>query len=505
MPLTTDSAWSLVPNKRLSLHRRLRALERKHNQIHGKLNAWIDVVADDYVDGDGTDESTGLQAALDDADTDGIAVMIPYDATVVAKEITTNTGQRLYGPGTLKLPDSQANFTRILRAEDVSDVVIDGLVLDGNNANQTPGNQQMHALQIRGSSNVRVRHCTIKNPEGDGINIPEGSDILIESNLITGPNRAGIAMTGGTPDVDGIQDVQIIGNRLQDTATEGVDSEPNEANDVSSNVLVAFNVMDNALSAVGIDESNVITGWRIIGNTIGKRVAMSFTEDLIFALNHVVADDVVVDADYYNKDLQIVHNHIEQSGNTGPVIRLVYTDSGGGENVDISHNRIISAGGIGLQARGYDGLTVADNRFHLLTGVDKNQIDLRPANNDIRNSRVAGNTFTAADTGITSTAVLFGASMGETFYNSYVGGNIFDFDGSKALEFTGAGTHDVVIGPNVFGPDVTTAITGDPRSSFSPSNVSTDRTYDADSTSVAELADVLGTLIADLQANGALP
>ncbi len=37
---------------------------------------------------------------------------------------------------------------------------------------------------------------------------------------------------------------------------------------------------------------------------------------------------------------------------------------------------------------------------------------------------------------------------------------------------------------------------------YTPSNVSTDRSYDADATSVAELADVLGTLIADLQATG---
>lgn len=40
--------------------------------------------------------------------------------------------------------------------------------------------------------------------------------------------------------------------------------------------------------------------------------------------------------------------------------------------------------------------------------------------------------------------------------------------------------------------------------SYTPTNVTTDRSYDADSTSVAELADVLGTLIADLQSYGLL-
>lgn len=37
------------------------------------------------------------------------------------------------------------------------------------------------------------------------------------------------------------------------------------------------------------------------------------------------------------------------------------------------------------------------------------------------------------------------------------------------------------------------------RPVYTPTNVTIDRTYDADATSTAELADILGTLIADLQ------
>lgn len=40
---------------------------------------------------------------------------------------------------------------------------------------------------------------------------------------------------------------------------------------------------------------------------------------------------------------------------------------------------------------------------------------------------------------------------------------------------------------------------------YSVSNLTTDRTYDADSTSVAEVADVLGTLISDLERLNILP
>jgi len=37
---------------------------------------------------------------------------------------------------------------------------------------------------------------------------------------------------------------------------------------------------------------------------------------------------------------------------------------------------------------------------------------------------------------------------------------------------------------------------------YTPSNVVTTRTFDADATTLAEIADVLGTLIADMQAIG---
>lgn len=37
---------------------------------------------------------------------------------------------------------------------------------------------------------------------------------------------------------------------------------------------------------------------------------------------------------------------------------------------------------------------------------------------------------------------------------------------------------------------------------YTPTNVTTDRAFDADATTTAELADVVGTLIADLQALG---
>lgn len=45
-------------------------------------------------------------------------------------------------------------------------------------------------------------------------------------------------------------------------------------------------------------------------------------------------------------------------------------------------------------------------------------------------------------------------------------------------------------------------VTEEIADAYSPSNVTTTRSFDADSTSVAELADVVGTLIQDMQKRG---
>jgi hypothetical protein len=51
-------------------------------------------------------------------------------------------------------------------------------------------------------------------------------------------------------------------------------------------------------------------------------------------------------------------------------------------------------------------------------------------------------------------------------------------------------------------PRLDTEMTSGGASTYAASNVTTDRTYDANATSLNELADVLGSLIQDLRAKG---
>lgn len=70
-------------------------------------------------------------------------------------------------------------------------------------------------------------------------------------------------------------------------------------------------------------------------------------------------------------------------------------------------------------------------------------------------------------------------------------GHIVLADGSGSLALTG--------GIGLWG---TTPPASQPTGYTTPANLTTDRTFDANNTTVAELADVLGTLIEDLKTTG---
>lgn len=92
-------------------------------------------------------------------------------------------------------------------------------------------------------------------------------------------------------------------------------------------------------------------------------------------------------------------------------------------------------------------------------------------------------------------AIQFGPGTNATADSVQVGSNIL-FESNGNMTIGGDLNHD---GSNVGFYGTAPAAQS---AAYSPTNVSTDRAYDANATTVDELADVLGTLIADLQATG---
>lgn len=73
---------------------------------------------------------------------------------------------------------------------------------------------------------------------------------------------------------------------------------------------------------------------------------------------------------------------------------------------------------------------------------------------------------------------------------------------SVGIKIAGTGTRVIVGGNNVYNYATQYNLAGTSYATYAPTNVSTDRAYDANATTTDELADVLGTLIADLKLGG---
>ena len=87
-----------------------------------------------------------------------------------------------------------------------------------------------------------------------------------------------------------------------------------------------------------------------------------------------------------------------------------------------------------------------------------------------------------------------------SFEQSSTGGAVVHFrDGREALKVSET-TTAVQAAINALWDQY--AVRGNTSAAYAPSNVTMDRAYDANSTTTDELADVLGTLIADLQSLG---
>lgn len=146
----------------------------------------------------------------------------------------------------------------------------------------------------------------------------------------------------------------------------------------------------------------------------------------------------------------------------------------------VSGNRTVDADGNNLSftniALGiFSGANVAFAASNAFENTGTNSYKLNTSNGAFLNANVGSGTITLGDA---TANLVFVDSTGS--------------DGDSGQVLTSDGTNATWEDPAVVAVVET----------YSPSNVSTDRAYDADSTTTEELADVLGTLIADLQTSG---
>jgi hypothetical protein len=198
---------------------------------------WVDVTQAPYnVKGDGTDETTAMQSALDYASNNKRVLYVPSYITVSVSNLVV-TGKSNFGirvDGTIKFINSAPASSTILKLDTCNDVNIYNFNGDGNVANNgVTINEQLHLIRLLNCNRIFVGTIVGKNPTGDVVYINNCTDVIADKIYGFGSNvgRNTISIVKGSRME--FSSVVSIGVGT-DTMPSGIDLEPNSVTDAIS-------------------------------------------------------------------------------------------------------------------------------------------------------------------------------------------------------------------------------------------------------------------------------
>lgn len=247
-----------------------------------------------------SDNTLAIQAALDT----GLDVYVP-EGTFYSAALTIDTnGQRIFGIGTLKAISTLSDGILISISANVTDVVIENIVVDGNSSNRSGGtttnsyevvlntncdrtviqnltvkNAYGNAIGVYVSDNVTVQNCEINGYGVNGIMFLQNcAGALIDGNNVIGTGtQNGIFING--QNTNGATDVVINGNYVYGSGDFGIEV-GNVFSGNHTNVSVTGNTVRDCVNA-GISFRRVENGT-ITGNSVKDVGAAVYGADGIF-------------------------------------------------------------------------------------------------------------------------------------------------------------------------------------------------------------------------------
>ena len=223
------------------------------------------------ITGDGVVDDT---AALNALGALGVPVWFKAGTYLISGSVTMQTSSKFKanGDATIKLGDAEvANLVNgaMIYALSETDIEIDGLIIDGNKANNDINDNKGDGIRIQDCERVRVTNNKIINVPRDGVVIArliagvKGTDVFIDHNIITGSGAAS-QTTGG----EGILIVEgewaiITNNICRDNKLRGIEIEISSSTVV--NTLVSNNQCDGNARGIGLNGN---TQTIIVGNIL---------------------------------------------------------------------------------------------------------------------------------------------------------------------------------------------------------------------------------------------
>lgn len=246
--------------------------------------------------GDGVhDDTINIQSALDNSST----VLFPGGTYMINAETSVKpvNGSKLIldNTATLKAITNSVTSYAVISINGVSNVEISGGVIAGERTTHTGATGEWgHCIEIKGaSSNISLKHITLKDGWGDGLYINNCSNVESSNLTILNNRRNGISVVsvnGYVSNDDFIKDTNGTDPQF------GVDIEPNVATDKI--IGVVFNnthLVDNTKGGIYInlvnlnntsDEADVTINDMLCENSLGLLVSKSNNVNGIVKVNN---------------------------------------------------------------------------------------------------------------------------------------------------------------------------------------------------------------------------
>jgi len=361
---------------------------------------------------DKKDDTRSIQKALNHLGKSGGGILtIPKGIFMVSRRgpqypggiyIPSNVHVKGVGEGKsiLKLQARQENYTRLIYVQEVRNVTISNLTIDGNRyqqINPEAPNEHLHGILIHSAMGVTIKKCAFQNTAGDGIlfNGPkvQSKNITIRNCSFKDNRRNGITLGSGFNGV-------VIDSCYFDATNifaSSIDSEPEEG--ICENVKITNNTVINnkpAATLVTFGGHVPVSGYLVRNNKFeNTQLLFCNTIDCEVYDNEITTQDpkeASIKVIYGNKDVVVRNNKINSHSKT---YEAISTRDGIAGGVDLINNTIITTGKVGgypIKLQGTQHLTIRDNFFKSTNHLNKSAIYMRTTG-PMKHVNIVDNTF----------------------------------------------------------------------------------------------------------------
>ena len=232
--------------------------------------------------GDGTtDDTAAIQAAIDHVSatgTYGTVIIPPSSGEYIFTQIQNKAKVTLLGTGgVLKLKDNtandaSANFYPVYNLTG-DEVTYDGLIIDGNSANNTLYNV-CDSITCTGEGSI-VRNCKLLDAADSGITFSYAKRGQCINNYIKGAKDAGIYVNNSSETSDEIQGAVISGNICENCDYGGINLKRS-----TGYVVVTNNTISNCGNGFTVEDFGTGSGGNpshlLISNNLCKDIGYNF-------------------------------------------------------------------------------------------------------------------------------------------------------------------------------------------------------------------------------------